>query len=186
MIQFDHLNYCYPGSDLSVFQDLSLEIEEGEFLLVIGPSGAGKSTLLRCLNGLVPHFYGGTVSGQVGVDGRDPVALGPQGMADIVGFVLQDPEAQFVVDKVEDELAFALENQGLDPLIMRKRVEEVLDQLNIAHLRQRSVSTLSGGERQRVAIAAVMTLQPRILVLTSPRPNSTRKVLKKSSTRWSN
>jgi energy-coupling factor transport system ATP-binding protein len=168
MIRFEQLTYRYPGSDSSVLQDLTLEIEEGEFLLVIGPSGAGKSTLLRCLNGLVPHFYGGTVSGQVGVDGRDPVALGPQGMADVVGFVLQDPEAQFVVDKVEDELAFALENQGLDPLIMRKRVEEVLDQLNIAHLRKRSVSTLSGGERQRVAIAAVMTLQPQILVLDEP------------------
>jgi energy-coupling factor transport system ATP-binding protein len=89
-------------------------------------------------------------------------------MADLVGFVLQDPEAQFVVDKVEDELAFALENQGLDPIVMRKRVEEVLDQLNIVPLRQRSVNTLSGGERQRVAIAAVMTLHPRVLVLDEP------------------
>jgi energy-coupling factor transport system ATP-binding protein len=145
-----------------------LEVEEGEFLLVIGPSGAGKSTLLRCLNGLVPHFYGGTIAGEVQVDGRDPVALGPRGMADLVGFVLQDPEAQFVVDKVEDEMAFALENQGLDPIVMRKRVEEALDQLNIAHLRRRSVNTLSGGERQRVAIAAVMTLQPQVLVLDEP------------------
>jgi energy-coupling factor transporter ATP-binding protein EcfA2 len=135
---------------------------------VMGPSGAGKSTLLRCLNGLVPHFYGGTISGEVRVDGRDPVTLGPRGMADIVGFVLQDPEAQFVVDRVEDELAFALENQGVPPLVMRKRVEEALDQINIAHLRRRSVSTLSGGERQRVAIAAVMTLQPRVLVLDEP------------------
>jgi energy-coupling factor transport system ATP-binding protein len=89
-------------------------------------------------------------------------------MADLVGFVLQDPEAQFVVDQVEDELAFALENQGLDPVVMRKRVEEVLDQLSIAHLRGRSVHTLSGGERQRVAIAAVMTLQPDVLVLDEP------------------
>ena len=151
-----------------ILRDLTLEIEEGEFLLVMGPSGAGKSTLLRCLNGLVPHFYGGTVAGRVRVDGRDPVALGPRGMADLVGFVLQDPEAQFVVDKVEDELAFALENQGLEPMVMRKRVEEVLDQLNIAHLRRRSVNTLSGGERQRVAIAAVMTLQPQVLVLDEP------------------
>jgi energy-coupling factor transport system ATP-binding protein len=168
MIRFEHLFYHYPGSELPVLRDLSLEVEEGEFLLVIGPSGAGKSTLLRCLNGLVPHFYGGTVAGEVRVDGRDPVTLGPRGMADVVGFVLQDPEAQFVVDKVEDELAFALENQGFDPIIMRKRVEEALDQLNIAHLRQRSVNTLSGGERQRVAIAAVMTLQPRVLVLDEP------------------
>ncbi len=168
MIRFEHLTYRYPGADLPILQDLSLQIEEGEFLLVIGPSGAGKSTLLRCLNGLVPHFYGGTIAGQVAVDGRDPRTLGPRGMASAVGFVLQDPEAQFVVDKVEDELAFALENQGLEPIVMRKRVEEALDQLNIAHLRQRSVNTLSGGERQRVAIAAVMTLQPQVLVLDEP------------------
>jgi energy-coupling factor transport system ATP-binding protein len=168
MIRFEHLSYRYPGAGSTILQDLSLEIAEGEFLLVMGPSGAGKSTLLRCLNGLVPHFYGGTVSGEVLVDGRDPVALGPRGMADLVGFVLQDPEAQFVVDRVEDELAFALENQGFPPILMRKRVEEALDQINIAHLRHRSVSTLSGGERQRVAIAAVMTLQPRVLVLDEP------------------
>ncbi|MFN2182557.1 MAG: ABC transporter ATP-binding protein [Anaerolineae bacterium] len=168
MIRFERLSYRYPGAGSTILQDLSLEIAEGEFLLVMGPSGAGKSTLLRCLNGLVPHFYGGTVSGEVLVDGRDPVALGPRGMADLVGFVLQDPEAQFVVDRVEDELAFALENQGFPPILMRKRVEEALDQINIAHLRHRSVSTLSGGERQRVAIAAVMTLQPRVLVLDEP------------------
>ena len=168
MIHFDRLTYRYPGAGVDVLHDLSLQIQEGEFLLVVGPSGAGKSTLLRCLNGLVPHFYGGALSGSVEVMGRDPVAVGPQGMADVVGFVLQDPEAQFVVDKVEDELAFALENQGLDPLLMRKRVEEVLDQLSIAELRSRSVSTLSGGERQRVAIAAVMTLQPQVLVLDEP------------------
>lgn len=168
MIEFDALTYRYPGSQAPALQDLSLQIDDGEFLLVVGPSGAGKSTFLRCLNGLVPHFYGGTLSGQVRVRGLDPVALGPRGMASVVGFVLQDPEAQFVVDKVEDELAFALENQGLDPLLMRKRVEEVLDQLSIAHLRHRSVNTLSGGERQRVAIAAVMTLQPQVLVLDEP------------------
>ncbi|MGD2205410.1 MAG: ATP-binding cassette domain-containing protein [Anaerolineae bacterium] len=168
MIQFDNLSYRYPDASAPILHDLTLAIKEGEFLLVIGPSGAGKSTLLRCLNGLVPHFYGGAITGSVRVAGRDPVELGPRGMADVVGFVLQDPEAQFVVDKVEDELAFALENQGLDPLVMRKRVEEALDQLNIADLRGRSVNTLSGGERQRVAIAAVMTLQPRLLVLDEP------------------
>ncbi len=168
MIQFNHLTYSYPGAEAAILQNLSLDVAEGEFLLVMGPSGAGKSTLLRCLNGLVPHFYGGTISGSIRVDSRDPISLGPRGMADIVGFVLQDPEAQFVVDRVEDELAFALENQGLSPIVMRKRVEEALDQINIAHLRHRSVSTLSGGERQRVAIAAVMTLQPRVLVLDEP------------------
>jgi energy-coupling factor transporter ATP-binding protein EcfA2 len=168
MIRFDHLTYRYPGGEMPILRDLTLQIDDGEFLLVMGPSGVGKSTLLRCLNGLVPHFYGGAISGAVRVAGRDPLALGPSGMADLVGFVLQDPEAQFVVDNVEDELAFALENQGLDAIIMRKRVEEALDQLNIVHLRQRSVNSLSGGERQRVAIGAVMTLQPRVLVLDEP------------------
>ena len=168
MIRFEHLGYRYPGSASAILDDLCFDVREGEFLLVIGPSGSGKSTLLRCLNGLVPHFYGGQISGRLSVAGLDPVALGPRGMAGTVGFVLQDPEAQFVVDRVEDELAFALENQGMDPIVMRKRVEEALDQLGIAALRARSVNTLSGGERQRVAIAAVMTLQPRLLVLDEP------------------
>jgi energy-coupling factor transport system ATP-binding protein len=143
-------------------------VEEGDFLLVIGASGAGKSTLLRCLNGLIPHFYGGILRGEIRVDGRDPVAEEPRGMSDLVGFVFQDPEAQFVVDLVEDELAFAMENHNLPQALMRKRLEEVLDQLNIAPLRHRRVSTLSGGEKQRVAIGAVLTLQPKVLVLDEP------------------
>jgi len=175
MIKLDHVTYTYPtllgsnaGEERPALCDLSLQVDEGEFLLVIGPSGSGKSTLLRCLNGLVPHFYGGTFRGRVQVAGRDPVAIGPRGMSDLVGFVFQDPEAQFVVDTVEDELAFAMENLALPQALMRKRVEEVLDQLGIAALRARRVSTLSGGEKQRVAIAAVLTLQPRVLVLDEP------------------
>ncbi len=168
MIHFDHVCYSYPQQPAPVLHDLSLDIAEGEFVLVIGPSGAGKSTFLRCLNGLAPHFYGGRFSGQVRVAGRDPVALEPRGMADVVGFVFQDPEAQFVVDTVEDELVFAMENFALPQAVMRKRVEETLDQLSIAHLRNRRISTLSGGEKQRVALAAVLTLQPQVLVLDEP------------------
>ena len=134
----------------------------------MGPSGAGKSTFLRSLNGLVPHFYGGHVSGSVRVSDRDPVQAAPRGMSDLVGMVFQDPESGFVVDRVEDELAFALENWALPQDLMRKRVEEALDQLQIAHLRARPVSSLSGGEKQRVAIAAVLTLHPHLLVLDEP------------------
>ena len=133
-----------------------------------GTVGRGKSTFLRSLNGLVPHFYGGRWAGRADVFGRDPVALAPRGMADLVGFVFQDPEAQFVVDTVEDELAFAMENFALAPATMRKRVEEVLDQMGIAHLRSRRISTLSGGEKQRVALASVLALQPEVLVLDEP------------------
>jgi energy-coupling factor transport system ATP-binding protein len=168
IIEFSNVTYSYPGVKTPVFEELILSIPEGSFTLVVGPSGSGKSTLLRCLNGLVPHFTGGTMQGRTRVAGRDPVALGPRGMSDCVGFVFQDPESQFVVDRVEGELAFAMENMGLPELIMRRRIEEVLDQLNIAHLRDRSISTLSGGERQRVAIGAALTLQPEILALDEP------------------
>ena len=168
MIQLNHVTYTYPNQIAPALADFSAVIQPGEFVLVVGPSGAGKSTFLRSLNGLVPHFYGGRWAGRADVFGRDPVALAPRGMADLVGFVFQDPEAQFVVDTVEDELAFAMENFALPPATMRKRVEEVLDQMGIAHLRSRRISTLSGGEKQRVALASVLALQPEVLVLDEP------------------
>lgn len=168
MISFSGVGYSYPDSAVPALAGLSVELRQGEFILVVGPSGAGKSTFLRALNGLVPHFYGGLWTGRADVLGRDPVATAPRGMADLVGLVFQDPEAQFVVDTVEDELAFAMENFALPPATMRKRVEEVLDQLAIAHLRDRRIATLSGGEKQRVAIAAVLVLQPEVLVLDEP------------------
>jgi energy-coupling factor transport system ATP-binding protein len=168
MIKLDHVSYIYPDQTVPVLADFSLAIEPGEFVLVVGPSGAGKSTFLRSLNGLIPHFYGGRWAGRASVFGRDPVGRAPRGMADLVGFVFQDAEAQFAVDTVEDELAFAMENFGLPQATMRKRVEEVLDQLAVSHLRHRRISSLSGGEKQRVAIASVLALQPEVLVLDEP------------------
>ena len=181
MIRFEQVSYSYPGAAAPALRDLSLRIAEGEFVLVAGPSGAGKSTFLRCINGLVPHFHGGNWQGRVLVAGRDTREHEPRSLSDVVGFVFQDPEAQMVVDIVEDELVFGMENLGLDARIMRRRVEEVLDQLEIAHLRRRRLSTLSGGERQRVAIAAVLTTLPQVLVLDEPTsqldPHSAEEVL---------
>jgi energy-coupling factor transport system ATP-binding protein len=168
MITLSHVTYSYPDQPVPALADFSVSLGEGEFVLVVGPSGSGKTTFLRSLNGLAPHFFGGHWSGQIDVGGRNPVELAPRGMADLVGFVFQDPESQFVVDTVEDELAFAMENFGLAPATMRKRIEEVLDQVGIADLRQRRISTLSGGEKQRVAIAGVLALQPHVLVLDEP------------------
>ncbi len=168
MIELIGITYHYPDQERPALRAVSFKVPAGEFLLVVGPSGAGKSTLLRCLNGLVPHFHGGMIRGQVLVAGRDPVVLGPRGMSDVVGFVFQDPEAEFVTQRVEDELAFAMENHNFPQTTMRRRVEEVLDQLSIGHLRHRRVETLSGGERQRVAIGSVLTLQPSVLVLDEP------------------
>ena len=166
--QLENVHYQYPFASHLALRDVQMTVEEGEFLLLVGTSGAGKSTLLRAVNGLVPHFHGGFWHGRVWVDGRDPVRLGPQAMGNAVGMVFQDPEASFVAEYVEDELVFGMENWGIPPRVMRKRVEEVLDLLDIAHLRERHVATLSGGEKQRVAIAAAMTLQPRVLLLDEP------------------
>ncbi|HDQ72864.1 MAG TPA: ATP-binding cassette domain-containing protein [Chloroflexi bacterium] len=168
MIHFDHVTYTYPDASRSALADLTLDIAEGEFALVMGSSGAGKSTLLRCINGLVPHFTGGALGGRITVAGHDPVKEGPQALSRAVGFVFQDPEAQFVLDRVEDEIAFALENAAVPPAEMRMRVEEVLHLLDLASLRDRPLDTLSGGEKQRVAIAAALAFRPQVLVLDEP------------------
>ena len=168
MIHFDQLAYTYPGSRYPALTDVTLDVAEGEFVLLAGPSGAGKSTLLRCLNGLVPHFTGGTVRGSVTVAGHDPIVEGPQVLSRVVGFIFQDPEAQFVVERVEDEVAFALENAAVPLADMRARVEEALGLVDLLPLRDRPLETLSGGEKQRVAIAAALALHPRVLALDEP------------------
>ncbi len=168
MILFEHVTFTYPERKRPALADVSLHVAEGELAVLVGPSGAGKSTLLRCVNGLAPHFSGGALAGMVRAAGLDPVAAGPQVMSRHVGFVFQDPEAQFVMDRVEDEVAFGLENAAVAPQEMRVRVEEALDLLDLAPLRSRPLATLSGGERQRVAIAAALAFRPRILVLDEP------------------
>ena len=166
-IEFRGLSFAYPDG-AHALTDVDLAVEAGEILLVIGDSGSGKSTLLRAVNGLVPHASGGTFGGEVVVAGRSTRDHLPCDLADVVGFVHQDPEAQFVVDRVEHDVAFALENLGLTEPAMRRRVEEALDALGIAHLRDRSPSTLSGGERQRAAIAGALATGPQVLVLDEP------------------
>ena len=167
-IKFSALSYTYPNSAHPALGNVNLEIEAGAFVLVIGESGSGKSTLLRCLNGLVPHFSGGAIAGRLSVAGLDPVRDGPSRMALQVGMVFQDPEAQFVLDRVEDEIAFALENAAMPRDEIGVRVDEAIRQMEIEPLRFRPISSLSGGEQQRVAIAAALVLRPQILVLDEP------------------
>ncbi len=168
MIDISGLTYYYPDRSTAALRDVSLQIDSGEFVLLTGPSGAGKSTLLRVLNGVVPHFTGGTIMGRVNVAGQNAVAAGPHTLSRKVGFVFQNPEAQAVMERVEDEIAFGLENTAVPPPEMRLRVEEALDLLELGPLRNRSVRELSGGERQRLAIATVLALQPEILALDEP------------------
>lgn len=168
MIQFDQVSYWYPQQDLEALSSVNWRVDAGEFVLLAGPSGSGKSTLLRMVNGLVPHFSGGRMHGRVSVAGLDPVADGPAQLSRHVGFVAQDPEAQAVLDTVEAEIAFPLENAAVPVDEMRIRVEEVLDLLNLAPLRSRPIHQLSGGERQRVAIATALVFRPAVLLLDEP------------------
>jgi energy-coupling factor transport system ATP-binding protein len=168
VIHFDDVTVTHAGRELPTLRNIDLDVPEGELALVIGPTGVGKSTLLGAINGLVPHFTGGTLSGIVRVDGRDTRTHRPRDLADVVGTVIQDPGASFVTENVEEELAYSMEQLGLTPATMRKRVEETLDLLGIADLRNRSLYDLSGGQQQRVAIGAALTAHPSILVLDEP------------------
>jgi energy-coupling factor transporter ATP-binding protein EcfA2 len=168
MIEFSGVTVRYPGADRPVLERCDLTVPEGELCLVIGRTGSGKSTLLRCVNGLVPHFTGGTLSGRVTVAGRDTRTHPPRELADVVGVVGQDPLSGFVSDTVEEELAYGMECLGVPAQAMRQRTEEVLDLLGLAPLRGRALADLSAGEQQRVAIGAVLTSTPRVLVLDEP------------------
>ncbi|MDQ1477304.1 MAG: energy-coupling factor transport system ATP-binding protein [Actinomycetota bacterium] len=168
MIEFDRVTITYSDAPAPVLRDVNLHIDEGELCLVVGRTGAGKSTLLGAVNGLVPHFTGGTLEGRVTVDGRDTASFPPRELADVVGVVGQDPLAGFVTDTVEEELAYGMEQLAVPPSVMRKRVEETLDLLGLADLRYRALHELSGGQQQRVAIGAVLTPHPRVLVLDEP------------------
>ncbi|MFD4242372.1 ABC transporter ATP-binding protein [Streptomyces sp. NPDC058525] len=168
MITFDQVTVQYEDTAEPVLRDVDLTVEEGELCLVVGHTGVGKSTLLGAVNGLVPHFTGGTLHGRVLVDGRDTADHPPRELADIVGVVGQDPLDGFVTDTVEEELAYAMEQLAIAPATMRKRVEETLDLLGLADLRHRALHELSGGQQQRVAIGSVLTAHPRILVLDEP------------------
>ncbi|GIF69301.1 cobalt ABC transporter ATP-binding protein [Asanoa ishikariensis] len=168
MITLDHVSFWYRGAPRPVLSDVTLTIREGELVLLAGRTGSGKSTLLGTVNGLVPHFAGGHLAGTATVDGVSTRSRPPREFAHLVGMVGQDPLAGFVTDTVEDELAYGMEQLGVAPQVMRRRVEETLDLLGIAELRRRPLRTLSGGQQQRVAIGAVLTMHPKVLVLDEP------------------
>jgi len=168
MITFANVSLIYPHSTKTVLEDLSFTVTEGEFVLVMGSTGSGKSSLLRLINGLVPHHTGGILAGDIVVSGISTREVKPGGLAHLIGIVGQNPLNGFVADRVEEEIAFGMETLNMAPDVMRKRVEEVLDLLSLADLRDRSIATLSGGEQQRVAIASALVMHPKVLVLDEP------------------
>ncbi len=168
MIKFSNVSLVYPTSTKTVLEGLTFSIEEGEMVLVIGSTGTGKSSLLRLINGLVPHHTGGILAGDVIVDGISTQLVRPGELAHLIGIVGQNPSTGFVTDTVEEELVFGMESLNVAPDVMRKRVEEILDLLALAPLRNRAISTLSGGEQQRLAIGSALVMHPKILVLDEP------------------
>lgn len=170
IIKLHHVTYHYPLTQTPALQDIDLEIEEGEFVAIIGLNGAGKSTLCYTLAGFIPHFYKGELHGTVEVDGDTAQHSDLADWVMKVGLVFQNPFNQISGAKytVFEEVAFGLENSGVPRAEIIRRVEEVLQQIGIADLADRSPYSLSGGQQQRVALASILVMQPKVLVLDEP------------------
>lgn len=168
ILRCDHVTYRYPEANTPALSDVSASIQEGEFVLLLGASGSGKSTFLRVCNGLVPRFYGGTIAGEVLLKEKPLASLTHREIVSTVGFLHQDPERQLLLDSVERELAFGMENIGMPSHVMRSRLAEISQLFGLGPLLGRTVESLSGGEKQRVALASVLTLYPHVLLLDEP------------------
>lgn len=168
VIETKGLTYTYPSGTKRALEDVSITIERGEFVVLTGPSGCGKTTLCRCFNGLVPHFYGGKLEGDVLVTGLNVHEHSIYELARHVGLVFQNPENQLFALSVEKDVAFGLENLGVPRDEMKKQVDWALQTTDIEDLRERAPHELSGGQQQRVAIASVLAMQPNVMVLDEP------------------
>lgn len=168
IIRIDHVSFSYGEASARALDDVTLSVSPGDFLGIIGPSGAGKTTLASAMSGAIPHHYTGPFFGSVLVDGKDTCAVTLTDISQVVGSVLQDIDTQMVASVVEDEMLFGLENFGVPHSQIEERVIDALETVGIADLRERDIATLSGGQKQKVAIAAILALRPRVLVLDEP------------------
>lgn len=168
LFHVENLNYFYPEEGARALENVSLQIFEGEFLFLAGPSGSGKSTLLRALSGLLPDYYGGSIGGEIRYRQRSLADWQKGELAREIGLIFQNPEQQSVMTRVEQEIAFGLENLGVAPKEMRRRVAEVLALFDLNPVRQEAVFNLSGGQKQKVILAAILAMHPRVLLLDEP------------------
>lgn len=168
MIHIQDFTFRYRESERPVVEDITLEIPAGTFAGITGAAGSGKSTLTYAMNGIIPHCYPGDFYGSVMVDGMDTCEVSLTDLSQVVGSVCQDIDSQIVTSIVEDEILYGLENFGVPYDQIEARVAEVLDAMGIADLRERTIASLSGGQKQKVAIASVLALHPKVLVLDEP------------------
>ena len=180
MIQIQDFSFTYKNGENPALQEVSLTVPDGGFLGIIGPAGAGKTTLARAIAGIIPHHYPGDFYGSVTVNGLDTVDSTIVDLSRLVGMVFQDVESQIISPLVEDELLYGLENFGVPREEIPGRMEEALAKVGVSDLRERSIASLSGGQRQKVAIASIIALKPKILVLDEPTgeldPRSSRQI----------
>jgi len=168
MIELDGLSYTYPEAARHALREITMEISPAEAILLVGRSGSGKSTILRTMNGLVPHFFGGTFQGQVAVAGLNTRSASPMELSSKVGTVFQEPGHRFLTDNLIDEIAFGMELVGVAGKEIRARVEAIIDRFELGSFDGRSLDRLSAGEQQRVAVAAALSRRPEILLLDEP------------------
>jgi energy-coupling factor transport system ATP-binding protein len=170
LIQLKNVSYKYPVGKSDVLKDVNVEIEKGGFYALIGANGSGKTTFCNVLRGFVPHFYKGDLRGDVLIDGKDIREWDMGELAQKIGFVFQNPFTQIsgVKETVFEEIAFGLENLGIDVDVIIQKVEEVIDLLGIDYLREKNPQELSGGQKQRVALASIIVMEPEILVVDEP------------------
>lgn len=171
LIELNDLSFGYAGSSEKSLNDISLTVNEGEFILLTGESGCGKTTLTRILNGLCPQFYNGEVSGSYLIDGRNGFDMSLDEIGTYIGNVFQDPRSQFFASNVTDEIVLAMENRNYAHDLMERRLQEFGEMLGIAELFDKDLLQLSSGEKQKVAVAAACVTKTKILVLDEPSAN---------------
>jgi energy-coupling factor transporter ATP-binding protein EcfA2 len=168
IVHANHLSFTYTGASKPSIEDISIGIAPGEFVVLTGPSGCGKTTICRCLNGLIPNFYSGDFAGELIVDSMNVKQHTTAELAPHVGMVFQNPENQLFSLSVERDVAFGPENLGLSREETRKRVDWAMDVTGISRLKDKPPYELSGGQQQRAAIAAVLAMQPKVMILDEP------------------
>ena len=168
IIKFNDFSFKYSSSKTNILENINLSIKSNEITVLAGPTGCGKSTLLRSIVGLIPNMYDEEYSGEVIVDGIRIKDAEIKEIAERVGFVFQNPENQIFMFSVERDIAFGLENLGIEQEIIKERIKKIMETLNITHLAEKAPHELSDGQKQRTALAGVLAMEPKILILDEP------------------